>query len=74
MTPDFSLLAAWLFQDAGATRVQTGATVTNGPMRRLLEKLGFIESGTVEVQSVPHVLYAVEPGQLRRAGRSTENQ
>jgi len=42
-------------------------------MRRLLERLGFIESGTVEVQSVPHVLYAVESGQLKRAGRSTEN-
>jgi RimJ/RimL family protein N-acetyltransferase len=55
-----SLLTGWLFRDAGATRVQTGTTVTNRPMRRLLNKLGFAESGTLDVRGVPHILYAVE--------------
>jgi len=55
-----SLLTGWLFRDAGATRVQTGTTGMNRPMRRLLENLGFTESGTVEVRGVPHILYAVE--------------
>lgn len=55
-----SLLTSWLFRDAGATRVQTGTMVTNRPMRRLLDNLGFTESGTVDVRGVPHILYAVE--------------
>ncbi len=55
-----SLLTDWLFRDARATRVQSGTPVSNHPMRRLLEQLGFRKSGTVDVRGAPHILYALE--------------
>ena len=36
-----SLLTTWLFDDAGAARVQAGTTVDNDAMRAVLERLGF---------------------------------
>jgi RimJ/RimL family protein N-acetyltransferase len=35
------LLTTWLFDQAGAERVQAGTAVDNGPMRSVLERLGF---------------------------------
>lgn len=55
-----SLLTTWLFEEADVRRVQSGTPVSNRPMRRLLEQLGFRKCGTVDVQGAPHVLYALE--------------
>jgi len=55
-----SLLTTWLFDEADVIRVQSGTPASNRPMRRLLEQLGFRESGTVDVQGAPHILYALE--------------
>lgn len=41
------LLTTHLFDDHAAGRVQATTAVTNGPMRRVLERLGFVEEGVL---------------------------
>jgi RimJ/RimL family protein N-acetyltransferase len=41
------LLAAWLFDQAAAERVQATTSADNAPMRRALEKLGFALEGVM---------------------------
>ncbi len=42
-----ALLTGWLFEQAGAARVQAGTAVGNASMRRVLERLGFTCEGVM---------------------------
>ena len=42
-----ALLTGWLFEQAGAARVQAGTAVGNPAMRRVLERLGFACEGVM---------------------------
>lgn len=42
-----ALLTAWLFEHAGAARVQAGTATDNAAMRRVLERLGFSCEGVM---------------------------
>jgi RimJ/RimL family protein N-acetyltransferase len=42
-----ALLTGWLFEQAGAARVQAGTAVGNAAMRRVLERLGFACEGVM---------------------------
>jgi len=42
-----ALLTGWLFEEAGAARVQAGTAVDNAGMRRVLERLGFAFEGVM---------------------------
>ena len=42
-----ALLTRWLFEQAGAARVQAGTAVANAGMRRVLERLGFACEGVM---------------------------
>jgi RimJ/RimL family protein N-acetyltransferase len=42
-----TLLTRWLFEHAGAARVQAGTAVSNASMRRVLERLGFTCEGVM---------------------------
>ena len=44
-TEAVALLTDWLFEDAGAARVQVGTGATNAAMRGVLERLGFVLEG-----------------------------
>lgn len=52
------LFVDWLFTQ-GAREVQGGTAVTNQPMRRVFEKLGFITVSDLEVGGVKELLYRV---------------
>jgi RimJ/RimL family protein N-acetyltransferase len=52
------LLVGWLFRQ-GAERVQGAAAMTNVPMRRVFEKLGFGEVARIKVEGVAQLLYAI---------------
>jgi RimJ/RimL family protein N-acetyltransferase len=54
------LLTSWLFDEAGARRVQGGTSPANVPMRRTFEKLGFDERGTAPGPGGEYLLYAVD--------------
>ena len=68
------LLAAHLFREFGAERVQASTDVANGAMRRVLEKLGFVEEGVMrgfmpaEEGRADYVLYGVTKSEWRSAG------
>ncbi len=53
----------WLFREAGADRVETATAVTNTPMRRVLERLGFRFLGTEARWDVDWALYSVDAAQ-----------
>jgi RimJ/RimL family protein N-acetyltransferase len=46
-TEAVALLAGWLFEHAGAARVQAGTAADNLAMRRVLERLGFTFEGVM---------------------------
>jgi RimJ/RimL family protein N-acetyltransferase len=54
------LFCDWLFQHAGAERVETATAVTNIPMRRVLERLGFHFDGTDVRWDVEWAVYSVD--------------
>jgi RimJ/RimL family protein N-acetyltransferase len=70
-----ALLTGWLFEQAGAARVQAGTAVGNLAMRRVLERLGFACEGVMRAfmpegaGRTDYALYAVTksdwPGKLR---------
>jgi RimJ/RimL family protein N-acetyltransferase len=69
-----ALLTGWLFEQAGAARVQAGTAVDNAAMRRVLERLGFACEGVMR-GFVPEgsgrtdfALYAVTSGDWPGAG------
>jgi RimJ/RimL family protein N-acetyltransferase len=57
-TEALRLFVDWLFRQ-GAERVQGGTAVTNLPMRRVFEKLGFTVLGSLDVDGVEELLYGV---------------
>ena len=58
-----SLLTQWLFDHAGATRVEAGTADDNHAMQRVLERLGFHRDGISEAGGIEFLLYALErPG------------
>jgi RimJ/RimL family protein N-acetyltransferase len=69
------LLTRWLFEEAGAARVQAGTAVGNAGMRRVLERLGFAGEGVMrafEPQAggrarTDFALYALTADDWRRA-------
>jgi RimJ/RimL family protein N-acetyltransferase len=54
------LFCDWLFREADADRVETSTAVTNTPMRRVLERLGFRFLGTENRWGVDWALYSVD--------------
>lgn len=64
-TEAVQLFVGWLFRQ-GAERVQGGTAVTNSPMRRVFEKLGFTILGTLDVEEVPELLYGVTKSEWQR--------
>ena len=74
-----ALLTGWLFEQAGAARVQASTAVGNLPMRRVLERLGFACEGVMRAfmpegaRRSDYALYAVTksdwPGAVRWARR-----
>ena len=60
------LLLDWLFEEAGATRVQAATVPDNAAMRRVLEKLGFVADRTVKEGSTEFTVYAVTRGRWSR--------
>lgn len=58
-TEAIQLFVDWLFRGQGAERVQGGTAVTNHPMRRVFDKLGFTVLGELDVEGVPELLYGV---------------
>jgi RimJ/RimL family protein N-acetyltransferase len=56
------LLLDWLFQEAGATRVQAATVPGNAPMRRVLEKLGFLADRSVKEGATEFIVYAMTRG------------
>jgi [ribosomal protein S5]-alanine N-acetyltransferase len=63
-----ALLTGWLFDQAGAARVQAGTAVDNAAMRRVLEQLGFAREGVMRAfmpegsGRTDFALYAVTKG------------
>jgi RimJ/RimL family protein N-acetyltransferase len=53
-------LCDWLFAEADADRVETSTAVTNTPMRRVLERLGFHFDGTEHRWDVEWAQYSVD--------------
>lgn len=64
------LFVDWLFGE-GADRVQGAAAVTNAPMRRVFEKLGFRGVGTIDVEGMAELLCAVSRSEWERRSDST---
>ena len=64
-TEAVALFTSWLFDEAGARRVQAGTSPENVPMRRSLEGLGFMERGLVPGPGGEYVLYAVSDAEWR---------
>jgi RimJ/RimL family protein N-acetyltransferase len=62
------LLAHWLVDQAGATRLQAATTPDNSSMRRVLEKLGFVSERSVKESGTDFVLYTITPGRWRPPG------
>lgn len=70
-----ALLTGWLFEQAGAERVQAGTAVGNLAMRRVLERLGFACEGVMRAfmpegaGRTDYALYAMTksdwPGEVR---------
>lgn len=60
----------WLF-GRGAARVQGAAAVTNAPMRRVFEKVGFKELDRIEVEGLSELLYALTSSDWERRSSST---
>jgi RimJ/RimL family protein N-acetyltransferase len=57
------LLLDWLFEEAGATRVQAATVPGNAAMRRVLEKLGFLPDRTIgEGGGTGFIVHAVTRG------------
>ena len=74
-----ALLTEWLFERAGAARVQAGTAVGNLAMRRVLERLGFTCEGVMRAfmpegcspegsGRTDYALYAVTKGDWPAAG------
>jgi diamine N-acetyltransferase len=63
-----TLLTSWLFEHAGARRVQAGTESSNGPMRRTLERLGFEHRGRVTDFGRHYLLYVVTPARWLATG------
>ena len=61
------LFVGWLFL-RGARRVQGAAAVTNTPMRRVFQKLGFEEVGPVDVDGVPEILFKISRSEWESSG------
>ena len=55
-----ALFTSWLFERAGATRVQAATEAANGAMRRTLQKVGYGERGTLVEFARDYLLYAVD--------------
>jgi RimJ/RimL family protein N-acetyltransferase len=70
-----ALLTGWLFEQAGAARVQAGTAVGNAGMRRVLERLGFSCEGVMrgfmpeDSGRADYALYAVTRDDWPAAGR-----
>ena len=67
------LLTSHLFEGMDARRVQASTATTNAPMRRVLEKLGFVEEGVLRAfvrgpdgVAEDYVLYALTRDDWRR--------
>jgi RimJ/RimL family protein N-acetyltransferase len=59
------LLCTWLFESAGATRIESGTAVSNGAMRAVFERLGFEFTGTWTRWGVEWAQYAISRGESR---------
>ena len=66
-----AMLTDWLFAEAGAHRVQASTSPENAPMRRSLERLGFLERGVVHRPGGECALYAVGAEEWR--GRASDS-
>ena len=69
------LLTTHLFDEHAAGRVQATTAVTNGPMRRVLERLGYVEEGVLRAfmpatdgLREDYVMYAVTEPAWRARG------
>jgi RimJ/RimL family protein N-acetyltransferase len=65
-TEGVRLFVDWLFEQ-GAEEVQGGTAVTNQPMRRVFEKLGFSFTRRLEVEGVEELFYGIKRSQWREA-------
>jgi RimJ/RimL family protein N-acetyltransferase len=65
-TEAVSLFVNWLFEQ-GAEGVQGGTAVTNRPMRRVFEKLGFRVTRRIDVEGVEELLFAVNKAEWEAA-------
>jgi RimJ/RimL family protein N-acetyltransferase len=61
-----SLFVDWLFGALHAERVQAGTTPANAPMRRVFDRLGFVEEESILVFGQRHLLYAIERREWER--------
>lgn len=57
-TEAVQLFVTWLFQE-GAEHVQGGTAVTNLPMRRLFDRLGFRMTSVIHVEGTEELVYGV---------------
>jgi len=60
------LFVNWLFEQ-GAEGVQGGTAVTNQPMRRVFEKLGFRVTRKLDVEGVEELLFALNKAKWKEA-------
>ena len=60
------LFLDWLFEEAGATRVQAATIPGNAAMRRVLEKLGFVADRNIKEGGTEFIVYAVTRGRWSR--------
>jgi RimJ/RimL family protein N-acetyltransferase len=63
------LLVGWLFEHAGAVRVQSPTVPSNAAMRRVFDKLGFRIEGTIREFDQDFIVYALTASPAR-SGRS----
>jgi RimJ/RimL family protein N-acetyltransferase len=56
-TEAMRLFVDWLFEQHSAARVRGGTAVTNEPMRKVFEGLGFRATGRAPIHGVEEVLY-----------------
>jgi RimJ/RimL family protein N-acetyltransferase len=67
-TEAIALLVTWLFERAGASRVQAATSPDNVAMRRVLDKLAFTAERTLQEGGNEFMLYAVTRGRWRPPG------
>jgi aminoglycoside 6'-N-acetyltransferase len=54
------VLCDWLFASAGAERIESSTAVSNAPMRRVFEKLGFVYAGQERRWDIDWARYVIE--------------